>query len=701
MDDLDLSAGFADCSWQDWEAAALKALGGAPLSALRTDLYEGMATAPLYGFADAGHLARRSGEVGAAPFIRGGRPDGRDRPWTIVQFVDHLDIEEANRQLKSDLANGAGAIWLQFGGNIPYGGAYLGARTLEALERVFDGVRLEDVTLYLSGGFDTLAGAAMVAAFLEQKGADPEAIGGSAGLDPITVIAAHGLIHVERNCVLGCSVDAAFYLREKGYRLRPFMASGRAWHQAGGSAREELAYTLAAAVTYCRALTDAGWALDAATDAIQFCLTADADIFLTIAKFRAMRALWSRMREAAGLAASSPPLIAEMSYRMMTARDVHTNLLRATAAAFGAAAGGADSVLLIPFNTRHGTPDSFARRLARNTQLILQEEAQLGRVADPAGGSWYVERLTHEIAALAWEEFRRVEAAGGLVQALESGLPLRALSDVRLRRSRNIARGRDKITGVSSFPNLGDQRVVSRPQDLRIDLASLEEEGDIPVLPPAGRGKRFSALIAAARGGATLKGLERANEVMMERFDFIPPVAERAAQPFEELRDASDRAVRRVKTRPPIFLANLGKLADYNVAASWAQNFFAAGGFEVIDQGGFSDIAAIVRKFQRNPAPVACICAPPKILAAMPGVAPALKQAGAVAVYLAASRSDLSDVSDDDKRAIDRIVYEGCDALKILSELHDAMRVKELANTETEDYDEDDEADFAGRGWLR
>ncbi len=623
------------------------------------------------------------------------------RPWTVIQLLDHLDIAEANRQLKADLEQGTGGLWLELGGNIPYGGAYLGARTLKALERVFDGVPLGAASLYLSGGSDTLAGAALMTALWEKTATRPESITGTAGLDPVSSSAAHGLIPAERGKILADSIDAACFLREKGYRLRPFMASGRAWHQAGGSAREELAYTLAAAVTYARALIEIGWPVEDTARAVQFCLTAETDLFLTIAKFRAMRALWSRVGEVAGFPAEPPALIAEMSFRGVTERDPYVNLLRATAAAFGAAIGGAEGVLLIPFNTRHGTPDAFARRLARNTQLVLQEEAHLGRVADAAGGSWYVEDLTGRLAALAWEEFRRIEAAGGLVKALEQGIVYRRLADCRNRRQRNIARGRDKITGVSAFPNLNEQPIYSRLEDLSINLAALEEEGEVPVLPPAGRGKRFSAMVAAAHNGATLKGLERGCETLMERYDFIPSAAERAAEPFERLRTASDRALSRVKARPPVFLANLGKLSDYNSQATWAQNFFAAGGIEVMDLGGFTDLEPLTRKFQRSPAPIACICGSAKTLAEVAGAAPALKKAGAVAVYLAAPPELLAALSDEDKRAVDRILYEGCDAVKILGELHEAMRVKELGSAETEDYDDEDDVSAAKRGQAR
>jgi methylmalonyl-CoA mutase len=696
MDELRLAGDFPDGSIDEWRKAALKALRGGQLRDLECELYEGFAAQPLYTREAGQSAADASGRLGASPFIRGAGLPEASRPWTIIQLLDHLDLAEANRQLKDDLANGAGGFWLQFGGNIAYGGALIGARRVEALEEVFAGVSLEDIELYVSGGFDSVPGAGLVAALIEQRGISPGRIRGSAGLDPLSIIAASGHVPAERGRAVTDAIDAATYFREKGFGWRPFLVSGRAWHQAGGSAREELGYALAAAVAYWRGLIDAGWPLEEAADAIGFVLTADADLFVTIAKFRAMRALWARVTEASGLPPKAPSLIAEMSYRMITERDPHVNLLRATSAAFGAAVGGAEAVLLIPFNTRHGTPDGFARRLSRNTQLLLQEEAYAGRVADAAGGSWYVESLTHQLAAAAWEAFRRIEGAGGLVTALERGWLRRKLNDVCLQRQINIAHGKDKLTGISSFPNLAEQAHYSRPEDLAIDLTALDEEGEIPQLPPASKGKRFAAIVAAAADGATLKGLERACDQLVERIDCIPSTGERIAEPFEQLRADSDRATSRVRSRPPIFLANLGPLSEYNLRASAARNFFAAGGVEAVDDGGFIEFDELMRAFRSSPAPIACICASDKTLGEMPGAAAALKSAGAVAVYLAAEPASLALLDDADKRAIDRIIYDGCNMLKTLAELHHMMRVKELGEAESDEFDDEEDPELGG-----
>ena len=698
MKDLDLTGAFPDISLGEWQSSVTKSLKDNDFSDLSDELYERFNADPLYARDGSLQSARASGQLGASPFIRGHAPANEKRSWTIIQLLDHLDLDEANRQLREDVQNGVKAFWLQFGGNIPYGGAFIGARKLDALEKVFDGVPLDQIQLYISGGLDTVPGAALMAALIEKKGISPGKVKGSPGLDPLSHIAASGYVPAERYRALADAVDAATYFREKTYGWRPFLVSDRAWHQAGGSAREELGFALAAAVSYWRALIDAGWPLEDAADAVGFSLTADTDLFLTIAKFRAMRALWARVTEAAGLAPRPVSTIAEMSFRMVTERDPYVNVLRATAAAFGAGVGGAEAVLLVPFNTRHGSPDAFARRLARNTHLILQEEAQLGRVADAAGGSYYVESLTHTLAAAAWSEFREVEAAGGLLPALERGILLRKLTDALIRRRKNVARGRDKITGVSSFPDLQEEPLFSRPEDLAIDLTGLDEEGEIPELPCAVRGKRFGAIVSASEKGATLKGLERACDTMMERFDFIPPASERSAEPFEQFRAASDRAMSRVMARPPVFLANLGKLSDYNARSSWAKSFFAVGGIEALDEGGFSDLDTLVRSFQRNPAPVACICASDKTLQALSGVPAALKANGAVAVYLAADPSALSNIGETDKRLIDRIIYDGCNMIKTLAELHEMMRVTDLGEAETEEFDDEDEEEARRNG---
>ncbi len=232
------------------------------------------------------------------------------------------------------------------------------------------------------------------------------------------------------------------------------MADGRIVHNAGGSEAQELAFALASAVSYLRALEASGIPLDAARGMIYFRLAADADQFLTIAKFRAMRKLWARIEEACGLAPKPAFVAAETAWRMMTRRDPAVNMLRATVAVFSAGLGGADAVTVLPHTMALGLPDRFARRVARNTQLILLEESNLAKVADPAAGSGGIEALTRQLCEAAWSQFQEIETAGGAAAALEQGLIQAKVAAVRAEREKNIARRKDALTGTSEFPNL-------------------------------------------------------------------------------------------------------------------------------------------------------------------------------------------------------------------------------------------------------
>ncbi len=683
MKNMRLASDFAATERSDW-------LKLAPVGVGARSLYEGFPVSPLY---DAGDLSL-PGENGGFTYPESlrSRSTQKGRAWSVIQFVDHLDFADANRQLVDDLAEGTEGLWLQLGGNLPYGGAYLGARTLDEFQQVFKGVPLTGAELYVSGGFDSLPGLALVAALAETNGAAHAAMRGSGGLDPISIIAASGYIPAQRDLMLADSIDAAWWLKTQKSGLTPFMASGRAWHQAGASAVQELAWTLAASVTYWRELETSGFSASEAIAATDVILAAECDLFLTIAKFRAARLIWARAVEVAAGKSHRVKFLAEMSYRAVTERDAHVNILRGAAAAFGAAIGGAEGILLIPFNTRAGTPDAFSRRMARNTQLILMEEAHIGRIADEAGGSWYVESLTGEIAARAWEEFRRIEACGGLLAALEQGVIYDATAPLQHKRERNLSAGRDAITGVSSFPHLLEKPVGYHRADVAFDIESLNREGAVPDLPPPGKGERFSSMIDAVGKGATLRGLERALETVYERRTFLPAAVERLAEPFEKLRRASDLALYRVGARPPVFVALLGTAADYTPRLTWIKSFFEAGGVEVLTSHGFMTVEALERAFRESPAPVACICSSDKNYSELPGAIAALKKAGAAALYVAIEPHGLSSFNAADQRAIDRILYQGCDALSVLAELHQIMRVEEMGSAAYEDYDNEEDS---------
>ncbi len=650
MDHFSLAAGFPQASEAEWLALVDKALAKAPFDTLRTELHEGFATEPLYTQAQ------------SRPPLFG------SRGWYAVQPLTSSEAQLA------DALHGDGALSIDFD-------AGLDAETATALKYLLG----SDVPYILAPG-SLLADAALVLAANDKSG-----IEGSAGFDPLTAFAVSGERPAQQAALFADYVDAAFHIRERFPSFVPFLASGRAWDGAGGSATEELAFTLAAGVSYWRALAEAGMPLAASACCIGFSLTASADIFLTIAKFRALRLLWARALEAAGeKPQANLLLLARMPERIQTAYDSHVNLLRGTAAAFGAAIGGATGVEILPFDSASGGEAALPRRLARNTSLILQEESYLSAVADAAAGSAYLEALTNGLAASAWALFRRVEAKGGLAAAIECGFIEDELRRKASERERAVACRADKITGVSVFPNASEKAplpdIVASPDD----EISHPFAGKVPALPAPGKGERFAALIEAARAGASLRELRIASRRVASIVAPALYATMRDAEPFENLRWRADIALEMIGSRPPIFLALLGKADDYRARANWVQSFFAVGGIEaIVPDQGFESVEALAAAFKRSPAPVACLCSSNKVYASMPGAASALKKAGAVAVYLAGPASLLETIEPQDAIAIDRLIHEGCNALAILEEVQAALKVEELAAAAEEEEAEE------------
>ena len=425
---------------------------------------------------------------------------------------------------------------------------------------------------------------------------------------------------------------------DQGFRGPFAVADGRVVHNAGGSEMQELAYVLAVAVSYLRALEAGGMTLDAARRAIFFRLSADADQVLSIAKFRAARKLWARVEEACGLAAGHVFISAETAWRMMTKHDPWVNMLRGTIAVFAAGVGGADAVTVLPCTYALGLPDRFARRIARNTQLILLEELNLARVADPAAGAGGFEELTKQLCFGAWRLFQEIEKAGGIWSALQSGLLQKKVAAVVAAREKAIATRKEPLTGISEFPNIYELPV------------------SVLLVPP---------VVLKPPGSPLVEPLK--------------PI--RIAELFERLREASDRLFAETGTRPKIFLANLGRIAEFNARATFAKNFFEAGGIEAVSNDGFAtadgktDLPALVSAFKSSGAKLACLCSSDKVYPVEAvEAAKALAAAGATVDYLAGRPGDLeAALKEADVRSF---IFVGCDVLATLRAAHETIGLR-------------------------
>ncbi|MFI6353749.1 methylmalonyl-CoA mutase family protein [Streptomyces sp. NPDC050743] len=527
-DGLSLAAEFPDATHEQWQRLVEGVLrksgkevsGAAAEDALSTTLEDGLRTRPLYTARD---TAPDPGLPGFAPYVRGSRPEGNTAGgWDVRQRHTAL----AENAVLADLENGGTSLWLVLGeGGIP----------VDGLGRALEGVYLDLAPVVLDAGRDTGQAAEALLRLYADKGVAAEAVRGNLGGDPLGYEARTGT-------PLDFAPYAALAARcaEQYPGLRALTVDALPYHEAGGSAAQELGASLATGVAYLRELTEAGLSVEQAAAQLEFRYAATADQFLTIAKLRAARRLWARVAEVCGAPGAQVQHVVT-SPVMMARRDPWVNMLRTTVATLAAGVGGADSVTVLPFDHALGLPDAFARRIARNTSTILIEESHLARVIDPAGGSWYVERLTGELAEAAWEFFRTIERDGGQVAVLRSGRLRTDLATTWAERSKKLAKRREPITGISEFPLLAEKPVEREPAPE----------------PPSG-------------------GLPRV----------------RRDEAYEELRARSDAHLAATGARPRIFLATLGSAAAYTARATFAANLFQAGGIEPVTEGAFEDSGA-------------------------------------------------------------------------------------------------------------
>jgi methylmalonyl-CoA mutase len=605
-----LGGDFPSATQQEWRKLVDAVLKGASFERLTSRTHDGLTIEPLYARASGAHaIAGRAG--GTA--------------WTVMQRVDHPDPAAANAQALEDLGDGATGLLLVFAGSISTNGFGL-AGSPSTLVRALDGINLDSgIVVDLNLSPSTRGAARHIAALIKQRGIDPASVNVRFSINPIGGFAAAG--RSRQNWQELAPYFAAMIGEFAGDGFRgPFaVADGRVIHNAGGSEAQELAFALASAAAYFRALEESGMPLDLAYDAIYFRLAADADQFLTTAKFRALRKLWARVATASGISPKTAIVTAETAWRMMTRHDAYVNIVRNTIAVVAAGLGGADAITVLPHTAVLGLPDAFARRIARNTQLILLEESSLARVGDPAAGSGAFEAITEQLCLAAWSKFQEIESAGRAWWALERGLVQQNVAAVRAEREKGLAHGQDILTGTNAFPDIDEKPPAVL--DVKPRMAANDEPAQVSAQP-------------------------------------LPRL--RLAEPFEQLRDRSDEILAATGARPKIFLATLGTPAEFTTPVNLAKNFFEAGGIEAVSGPAAGYSAARTT--------IACLCASDRISEQdAAAAAAALKIAGARHVYFAGAPAARETALR--RAGVQSFVDEDCDALATLKTAYDILGV--------------------------
>ena len=613
-----LAGDFPSASLPDWRRLVDKALNGGDFDhRLVARTADGLRIEPLFSQRPAGSVAlpTLSRHQGLA--------------WDIRQVQAETDPAAVNAAILEDLTGGATSVLLQIAApglsGVPGGRA--------DLARALDGVLLDVCPVALKAGAGAVEAAASLIQIWDQQGLAGAQRRGAFNYDPLGTLAETGGLPISLPQALA---QAAELVRQAlpWPHVTVLRADGHVWHAAGASEAQELAGVLAVVVAYLRAVEVAGITPAQALPKIAINLAVDADQIMGLAKFRAIRRLVTKICEACGApGAVKITVTAETARAMMTKRDPWVNMLRTTMAAATAAMGGADCITVLPFTWALGQPDAFARRMARNTSIVLMEESGLARVLDPAGGSFAIETLTADLEQAAWKLFQKIEAAGGLAAMLSTGAWQNRIAHTATAKRQAIATGKIQLTGTTAFPRLGDDGITVTPW---------------PEQPTLGT------------------DLDGARVLPLEPF--------RASEPFELLRARADKYAVRHGEQPRVFLACLGPLASHATRATWTANFLAAGGITVVQSEPLLQSAYAGQAFADSGASVACICGSDESYGELgDAIASLLRTAGATEVYLAGRPKRLEAALQ--QAGVSGFIFAGCDMIETLGSLQAAIGV--------------------------
>ena len=691
--ELSIRDDFPPVHYDQWRTLAESLLQGAPFEKkLVTHTYEGIDLQPIYTTQDQLGEGDVSGFPGVPPFLRGSSPTGSVLSgWDLRQEHATPEPSAANQAILEDLQGGVSSLLLvldratrsgfdaddQQVADITDLDGIL-AYHVDDLDTVLAEVHLSMVGVSLEAGAAYLPAAALLVSLWRRRKLSPDDLRGAFNADPLGVLAREGQLPTSLPTALTQLADLASWTTRHYPQVTAVGVDSSPYHHAGATAAQDVAFAMATAVQYLQAMTDAGMSIDAAARQILFRMSVGTHHFLSISKLRAARQHWARIVGACGGSASSAAMQVHtrLGNRVLTRHDPYVNLLRNTVGVFAAGIGGDNAITSIPFDYPIGQSDNFSRRVARNTGLILQEESHLHRVIDPAGGSWFFEKLTEQVAEKAWEVFQDVQRRGGMFAALESGWVAEQIDSAFASRAKDIASRKEGITGVSEFPNLDEPKIGHIPPDARelrneamsrtdsqrnelVSLASLSLATDLT-----------AAAVEAADSGATLGQLAKALGFHKSTTSITPLETHSLAEKFEELRDAGDAWQEVHGRRPCIFLANMGPMAHHTARATYSKNFFEAGGFEVITNDGFQTADEATEAFGDSGAGVAVICSSDQLYPEfVPAVAPKLRAAGARTIILAGKPGP----NEEQWRAagIDRFIFISCNVLEVLREILD------------------------------
>ncbi|ACB76584.1 methylmalonyl-CoA mutase, large subunit [Opitutus terrae PB90-1] len=676
-----------------WRATVDAELKGASFEKkFVTRTFEGISLQPLYTRADLAGVPHLGTAPGAAPFLRGTRKQGyKDKIWRIAQESTASDAEAFNTAIRQDLAAGQDAVVLRpdlasRAGRDPdaarpeeLGVDGVSLATLDDLNTALKDVDLTAVPVNVQTGADALPIAALYLQHAKIRGVDWTRLTGAVSADPLGEWLARGELPTTLEELYDNLAAWTKWAGNHAPALHTIGVNAAMWGEAGGTATQELAFALAAAAEYLRALYRHGLRSESVATRMSFRFAIGPQFFTEIAKFRAFRPLWTRVVTAFGATADTAAgasVHAVTGHWDKTLLDPHVNLLRVTTEALSAVLGGCDSLHIAPFDEVAGSSDEFSRRIARNVHTLLAEEFSFAETADPAGGSWYVEKLTDTLARNAWALFQDIESKGGLTAALRAGYPQQLVAKAAGEKADAIAKRRLGLVGTNLFPNLKEKPLAPVSVDTNVRAAELvarvraRRRGPQSPAPISDWNARFNAALAAARDGATVGELSRMAQASATGEGAITPVvARRASEAFEQLRAASAAFAAKTGARPKVFLAKMGPVLQHKARADFSAGFFAVGGFESIGKQSFETPESAAAAAVASGAKIAVLCSTDDTYPALvPVFAKAVKAAAPkTTVVLAGLPADAAVVAAFREAGVDEFIHIRANVYELLA----------------------------------
>jgi|WetSurMetagenome_2_1015567.scaffolds.fasta_scaffold08260_4 methylmalonyl-CoA mutase len=702
-DKPDLRKDFQVTIFEEWKKQVEKDLKGESFDKkLVTKTYEGINLQPLYTSSDIKDLPQLNNLPGFDNYLRGSNVSGyTSRSWEIAQEYNQALPEDLNEALRSDFKRGLNSINIVLdnptklgidadqskAGEVGKDGLSIsGVRKMQVL---FKDIDLTNHPINISCGFSALPITLLFTAYANETRTSLMNIKGSITSDPYEYLLTKGELPISLNQIFDEMKLSTELMIKSNSAIKTIGVSGLAFNDSGTSAVQELAFTLATAVEYLNEMVSRGLKVEDAAKRIKFTFGIGSFYFMEVAKLRAARMLWNKILEAYEVREENRKIFihAKTSQFNQTFFDPFVNSLRTTTEAFSAIVGGADSLQTNTYDESFNIPDDFSRRLARNTQIILKEESHLDQVIDPAGGSFFVEKLTDDIANAAWRLFQTIEEAGGMLKSIQSGFVQDEIVQVAELKKKDFAKRKSILVGTNMYANPKEEMMEIKRQDLNAIYKKRVEY--IQKYRITGDNKKHSSIMDKLQKitdsksydlidnavdvfleGASLGEVSKSIRASAEKGFSISPLKQfRLAEMFEELRIASENYKKKTGSKPKIFLATMGPLKQFKGRADFSRAFFEVGGFEIVYPNGFATTEEAVKSAIDLKAEAVVICStddtyPEIVPPIVKGIKEKLKD---VAVILAGYPKD--QIEEHKKSGVDDFIYLGADVHFILSSL--------------------------------